>query len=105
LWWICHTYIIDIETVRPFPWLDFEQRGLPYPDVIVVVLLLIVTLLIAWFAPNTAEIFGLNTMTEQLSYKPTPWRLRRVFGVAILLCLCMFSIIGSVPSEFLYFQF
>ena len=106
LWWQWDTYVNKTETI-PYTsrWLDFQANGLQYPDVVIGPLLLLIAFAIIWFTPNVAQIFGLNPATDHLDYKPAPWNTARMLAVAALICLCLFSILGSVPSTFLYFQF
>jgi D-alanyl-lipoteichoic acid acyltransferase DltB (MBOAT superfamily) len=106
LWWQWDTYVNKAETIPPTTrWLDFQANGLQYPDALTAPLLLLVAFAIAWFTPNAAQIFGLNPTRDHLDYKAEPWNIARMLGVAALICLCLYSIVGSVPSTFLYFQF
>ena len=106
LWWQWDTYVKKAETIPPTPrWLDFQANGLQYPDILIGPLLLLAAFAIAWLTPNAAQIFGLDQRSDHLDYKPAPWNMQRKLAVAALITLCLFSILGSVPSIFLYFQF
>jgi D-alanyl-lipoteichoic acid acyltransferase DltB (MBOAT superfamily) len=67
-------------------------------------------ILLAWFAPNTQEIFRLYEPCLERSAEPEDWpRLIWLptvgwsFVLALLFCTCVLSL--SRPSNFLYFQF
>jgi len=106
IWWLWDSYVNKTETIpHPFRWLDFQGNGLQYPDVVIAPIFLLFAFAITWLTPNVAQIFGLNPAADHLDYKPAPWNTARMLAMAALICLCLFSILGSVPSQFLYFQF
>ena len=71
---------------------------------------LVVSILLVWFIPNTQEIFRrfepcLEKVEEATDCPRLIWRpsLRWSLGLALLFCVCILSL--NRPSEFLYFQF
>ena len=71
-------------------WLTLDTAGLP---------MLVLAMLLAFFAPNTQELFARGEAGRWRWQPSTRWAL----GCAALLTVCLFSMNRS--SEFLYFQF
>lgn len=87
---------------------QFDGRGLTFSDEATAIFFNGVAMSIVFFSPNTAEIFGLKDTrrilpAEEFGYRPLTWR----SAVAAALCLWIagFGVIGSAPSQFIYFRF
>lgn len=81
----------------------FGDRGMSIGDLVIFMTFGGVAFVIAWFLPNTSEIFGLRGNSISAEGFRTGWGRAALAGV--LLCLSMFGIFSAVPSEFLYFRF
>jgi alginate O-acetyltransferase complex protein AlgI len=63
-------------------------------------------LCIAWFAPNSAEIFGLDRKTPRLpSMEETTWSTAGPAASIVYAWLYLFSLFTAASSPFIYFQF
>jgi hypothetical protein len=80
-------------------------QGMSFADFMAFWTYAIVAFALIWFAPNTAQIFGLDErgVGEPSRIRIGP-RFRLVATTALLWVSC-FGIFSAVPSEFLYFQF
>jgi alginate O-acetyltransferase complex protein AlgI len=61
---------------------------------------------VSFFGPNTAQMFGLGAVHDasRTPLRPAYARMRGA-AVVMLAWLAAYSVVGSAPSEFLYFQF
>ena len=91
-----------------FAGIAFDGKGgLTYADMVATLFYLALAAAIVFFAPNTASLFGLDgTARDWSAAMPSPrtaWR--QAVAVGLLLWISMFGILGTAPTEFLYFRF
>lgn len=84
-----------------------ENAGMSYADFVGFWSMLAFAYALAWLTPNTAQWFGI---AQREAVRPGGLQARRAAWlkpcvVATLFWIAGFGLFGSVPSEFLYFQF
>ena len=82
-------------------WIDFGDIGVP---------LLFAGAMIAWFAPNTQQLFArFDPCLEKVRPSSSPtwldWQPSLVWAVLLTACFCLCVLSMNRVSEFLYFQF
>jgi len=97
-------HITELPWELPYPGVVFsmEARGVPFPDIIVAPILILASVVLAWCAPNTAQLFRIDA---EPPFQARQSRRLHMACAALLAFLCLLSLFGSTPSEFLYFQF
>jgi D-alanyl-lipoteichoic acid acyltransferase DltB (MBOAT superfamily) len=84
----------------------FDGRGMLYIDLVPGSIILLIAYVIVFKFPNTSQIFELDGRPRDWARQFEPQQIwPRLVSVSILLWAACFGIIGSVPSEFIYFQF
>ena len=97
-------YFLHLPTSEFFG-LHMTGLGMSYGDLMLAMTYLFLACMMAFFAPNTAEIFGLMTSSGTVPIREYRFSLLKTVALGIMLWLAAFGVIGSTPSEFLYFQF
>jgi len=95
--------LMTIGALAAIPGIAWGGQGMAYPDFVAFWTYAAVACVLAWGAPNSAQIFGLagdGATIWRDWWSPAHW----VAGVVLLWAAC-FGIFSAVPSEFLYFQF
>lgn len=95
------TYYLQVVSIPGVPW----NMGMSFADLVTFWSYALVAYALIWFAPNTAQIFGI-VGESTIDPKEVRWpKWPRVIATVALLWLALFGVLSAVPSEFLYFQF
>jgi hypothetical protein len=81
--------------------IKFTGLGMSFGDVVVGATFLAISYSIIFYARNTGTVFSLN----KSSIEPTDRKALMAAAIGVLAWLSCFAVIGSSPSEFIYFQF
>jgi alginate O-acetyltransferase complex protein AlgI len=76
--------------------IEFTGKGMLFGDLMVGATLLAISYALIFCAPN---------LTAGISLKPINHKALMAVAMGLVVWLCCFSVIGSSPSEFIYFQF
>jgi D-alanyl-lipoteichoic acid acyltransferase DltB (MBOAT superfamily) len=98
-------YLLHVAEAQPPSWLRFSDQAVGFVELVVGLTLIPCALLIAWVAPNTAQLFRLAPGKHDRAYILPRHGFAITCWTAVLIWLSLFSLIGAAPSEFLYFQF
>jgi alginate O-acetyltransferase complex protein AlgI len=95
-------HFINISKIIPL-----TGRGMSSTELVVAVLMLAIAFLVAFALPNTAQLFGLKGDPPAIILDFVAPRInwRSAIAIGLALWIAAFGVIGSAPSEFIYFQF